>query len=63
MLVTAIGWTVLVLIIRRAIDSSAVSRKLDLLTEELRTLRRELKARDAQQAADITRGHHVDSSV
>jgi len=63
LLTSALGWLVLVLIVRRGIDSSGTSRKLDLLTDEIRMLRRELRERDIRGRDNEVKGHQVDHSV
>ncbi|MDG0794639.1 hypothetical protein OMP38_30210 [Cohnella ginsengisoli] len=63
MLAGAAGWLVLVLAVRRAVDSSGTSRKLERLTEEIRMLRRELRVRDAVQRSSEAIGHQVDRHV
>jgi hypothetical protein len=49
----AAGMLVLAMVIRYAIDSSKTSRKLDLLADEIRMLRRELKEKP----------HHIDTQI
>ncbi|CAI6084540.1 hypothetical protein [Cohnella sp. JJ-181] len=56
-------WSMLALIVRQAIQASGTSHKLDLLTKEVRALRRELRERDSGPRDSEVRGHQVDHSV
>ncbi len=61
--VVALGWFAFVLAVRRAVDTSGTSRKLEQLAEEVRLLRRELRERDAGLRNGEAKGHQVDRSV
>ncbi|SFB48414.1 hypothetical protein SAMN05216312_109274 [Cohnella sp. OV330] len=63
MLAAAAGWLVLMLAVRRAVDSSETSRKLEQLTDEVRMLRRELRVREVVLRSSEAMGHQVDRHV